>query len=72
MNNSTVWRVDLDTDKNDYRTRKQYRATSMAHAEAIYSNFLAWPLDGYETVTLVADCRIQRKQMLHGNQEHIS
>lgn len=72
VNNATVWRVDLDTKNGDYRTRKQFPATSERHAEAIYSNYLMWPLDGYETISLVADCRLVRKQMLTGDQEEIS
>lgn len=72
MSNATVWRVDLDVANGDYRKRKQFSATSERHAEAIYSNYLLCPLDGYETVSLVADCRLVRKQMLTGDQEEIS
>ena len=70
--NATVSRVDLDVANGDYRKRKQFPATSERHAEAIYSNYLMWPLDGYETISLVADCRLVRKQMLTGDQEEIS
>lgn len=72
VNNTTVWRVDLDVANGDYRKRQQFPATSERHAEAIYNNYLLWPLDGYATVSLVADCRLVRKQMLHGDQEEVS
>lgn len=69
---ATVWRVDLDTDSNDWRTRKQIRCTSLADAQDMYRAFLACPPQEYTTVSLVADCRVRYKQMLHGDQEHIS
>jgi hypothetical protein len=72
MDNSTVWRVDLDTDENTWRTRKQIRAGSADHAQRIYAELLQSPPADYATVTLAFDCRVQRQQMLHGNQEHIS
>jgi hypothetical protein len=68
----TVFRVDLDTQDNDYRTRRQIRALSPAHAEMIYASILSSPPADYETVSLVYDCRTQRQQMLHGDQEVIS
>jgi len=69
---ATVWRVDLDTDDNSWRTRKQIRAQSAGHAERIYTDLLASPPDDYATVALVYDCRLQKRQMLHGDQEHIA
>lgn len=68
----TVWRVDLDTDANTYETRKQLPARSHAEAQRLYMDLLAQPPAEYATVALIRDCRLQKRQMLHGDQEHIS
>jgi hypothetical protein len=69
---ATVWRVDLDTDENTWMTRKQLRATSAEDAESMYASLLNDPPTDYATITLVFDCRVQRQQMLHGDQEYMS
>lgn len=72
MNSTTVWRIDLDTDTNTWDTRAQFRCKSQTDAENTFAFCLANPPAGYETVSLVADCRLVRKQMLTGDQEVIS
>ena len=64
MSNHTVWRVDLETTEGTYRTRKQIRATSAVDAERIYADCIQSPPDGYVSISLVFDCRIQRTQSL--------
>jgi hypothetical protein len=72
MNDATVWRVDLDTDEGTWRTREQIRCSSAEAAELLYANNVQYPSSKYATVSLVFDCRLVRKQMLHGDQEFIS
>jgi hypothetical protein len=79
MSTATVWRVDLDTEYSTITmSRKQHRASSAADAERMYADFLASPPterfngEPFITVSLVFDCRLIRKQMLHGAQEVIS
>lgn len=69
---ATVWRVDLDTDENTHKTRKQIRASSAADAERVYAELLQSPPSQYATISLVFDCRVRKQQMLHGDQEVIS
>ena len=64
MSNHTVWRVDLETEEGTYRTRKQIRATSAVDAERIYTELVQSPPDGYVSISLVFDCRVQRTQSL--------
>ncbi len=64
MSNYTVWRIDLDTAEGTWRTRKQIRATSATDAERIYTELVQSPPDGYVSISLVFDCRIQRTQSL--------
>jgi hypothetical protein len=69
---ATVWRVDLDTDDRDYRTRFVIRAISADDALSIYLRYLANPPADYATISLIFDCRLIIAQCLHGDQEIIS